>query len=45
MADDIAHLLVVDDDTRLRELLRRYLTEQGFRVSTAENAAAARARL
>ncbi len=45
MADDIAHLLVIDDDTRLRELLRRYLTEQGFRVSTAENAAAARARL
>jgi two-component system, OmpR family, phosphate regulon response regulator OmpR len=45
MADEIPHLLVVDDDTRLRELLRRYLTEQGFRVTTAENAAAARAKL
>jgi two-component system phosphate regulon response regulator OmpR len=45
MADEIPHLLVVDDDTRLRELLRRYLSEQGFRVTTAENAAAARARL
>jgi two-component system phosphate regulon response regulator OmpR len=45
MPDEIPHLLVVDDDTRLRELLRRYLTEQGFRVTTAENAAAARAKL
>src|SRR5688572_1167183 len=45
MKDEIPHLLVVDDDTRLRELLRRYLSEQGFRVTTAENAAAARARL
>jgi two-component system, OmpR family, phosphate regulon response regulator OmpR len=39
------HLLVVDDDARLRELLRRYLTEQGFRVTTAADAAEARARL
>ncbi len=39
------HLLVVDDDARLRELLRRYLTEQGFRVTTAGDAAEARARL
>ena len=45
MAEDVSHLLVVDDDNRLRELLRRYLAEQGFRVTTAENAAAARARL
>ncbi|HYM04567.1 MAG TPA: response regulator [Stellaceae bacterium] len=39
------HLLVVDDDARLRDLLRRYLTEQGFRVTTAGDAAEARARL
>jgi two-component system phosphate regulon response regulator OmpR len=39
------HLLVVDDDARLRELLRRYLTEQGFRVTMAADAAEARARL
>lgn len=39
------HLLVVDDDARLRELLRRYLTEQGFRVTVAADAAEARARL
>jgi len=31
-------ILVVDDDIRLRDLLRRYLTEQGFNVVTAENA-------
>ena len=29
------HLLVVDDDSEIRRLLSRYLTEQGFRVSTA----------
>jgi two-component system phosphate regulon response regulator OmpR len=39
------HLLVVDDDARLRELLRRYLAENGFRVTTAEDAADARAKL
>lgn len=35
-----AKVLVVDDDLRLRDLLRRYLTEQGFHVVTAENAQA-----
>jgi two-component system phosphate regulon response regulator OmpR len=39
------HLLVVDDDTRLRELLRRYLADNGFRVTAAEDAADARAKL
>ena len=37
------HILVVDDDDRLRDLLRRYLAEQGFVVSTAAGAAEARA--
>jgi two-component system phosphate regulon response regulator OmpR len=45
MDSEAPHLLVVDDDARLRELLRRYLTEQGFRVTTAGDAAEARARL
>lgn len=36
------HILVVDDDKRLLRLLQRYLTEQGYRVSTAEDAAQAR---
>lgn len=39
------HILVVDDDARLRELLRRYLASNGFMVSTAGNAAEARARI
>ena len=42
---ELPHILVVDDDTRLRELLRKYLTEQGFRVTAAANAADARAKL
>lgn len=37
-ADDAAHLLIVDDDRRIRELLRRYLAAEGYRVSTASNA-------
>ncbi|MGE3624354.1 MAG: response regulator [Bdellovibrionales bacterium] len=39
------HILVVDDDDRLRALLRRYLAEQGFIVTTATDAADARAKL
>lgn len=35
-----ARILVVDDDQRLRDLLRRYLSEQGFNVFVAENATA-----
>jgi two-component system, OmpR family, phosphate regulon response regulator OmpR len=44
MTDSEPHLLVVDDDARLRELLRRYLADQGFRVTTAGDAAEARAK-
>ena len=36
------HLLVVDDDDRIRELLKQYLTRCGFRVTAAPGAAAAR---
>ena len=39
------HVLVVDDDDRLRELLGLFLTEKGFIVSTADGAEAARKRL
>jgi two-component system, OmpR family, phosphate regulon response regulator OmpR len=39
------HLLVVDDDTRLAELLRRYLSDGGFRVTIAADASEARAQL
>ena len=44
MAED-AHILVVDDDARLRGLLQRYLAGEGFRVTTADTAADARAKL
>ncbi|MBV9247730.1 MAG: response regulator transcription factor [Acetobacteraceae bacterium] len=40
-----AHILVVDDDARLRSLLLRYLSIEGFRVTLAEDAADARAKL
>jgi two-component system phosphate regulon response regulator OmpR len=45
LADDAAHLLVVDDDRRIRDLLSRYLMREGYRVTTANNAADARAKL
>jgi two-component system, OmpR family, phosphate regulon response regulator OmpR len=45
LTDDAAHLLLVDDDRRIRDLLSRYLVNAGFRVTTAENALQARARL
>ena len=45
MLETTPHILVVDDDTRLRELLRKYLMENGFRVTTARDATDARANL
>jgi two-component system phosphate regulon response regulator OmpR len=45
VTEALAHILVVDDDTRLRELLRKYLTDNGFMVTVARDAADARARL
>jgi two-component system phosphate regulon response regulator OmpR len=45
ISDDAAHLLVVDDDTRIRALLNRYLTENGFRVTAAADGAEARRKL
>src|SRR6266852_6567887 len=45
LADDAPHLLVVDDDRRIRDLLSRFLMSEGYRVTTAESAAEARAKL
>src|SRR6476661_5704259 len=45
VADDAPHLLVVDDDRRIRELLSRFLFAEGYRVTTVESAAEARAKL
>ncbi|MCS6854054.1 MAG: response regulator transcription factor [Elioraea sp.] len=42
---DAPHLLVVDDDARLRDLLRRFLQGEGFRVTVAADAGEARAKL
>lgn len=44
-SDDAAHLLIVDDDKRIRALLSRFLAEQGYRVTTAANAAEATQKL
>ena len=43
--DEAPHVLIVDDDTRIRELLGNYLRRNGFRVSTAANAADARRKM
>ncbi len=45
VGDTAAHLLVIDDDSRIRTLLARYLGGHGFRVTSAANAADARRRL
>lgn len=42
MVKDCPHILVIDDDTRLRALLQRYLQENGFAVSAAKDAENAR---
>jgi two-component system, OmpR family, phosphate regulon response regulator OmpR len=41
-ADDASHLLIVDDDKRIRSLLSQFLKTNGYRVTTAESAADAR---
>ena len=43
--DDAAHILIVDDDARIRSLLARYLGREGFRVTTATDPADARTRM
>lgn len=45
LPDDAPHLLLVDDDRRIRDLLSRFLLGEGYRVTTAETAADARAKL
>lgn len=45
LTDDAPHLMVVDDDTRIRDLLKRYLTEHNFRVTTASDGTEARRKL
>jgi two-component system, OmpR family, phosphate regulon response regulator OmpR len=45
LPDDAPHLLLVDDDRRIRDLLSRFLFAEGYRVTTADSAADARAKL
>ncbi|MEA2934209.1 MAG: two-component system, OmpR family, phosphate regulon response regulator OmpR [Variibacter sp.] len=45
VADDAPHLLVIDDDRRIRDLLSRFLRQEGYRVTTAESGADARGKL
>ncbi|MGI9392065.1 MAG: response regulator [Parvibaculales bacterium] len=40
--EDTPHILIIDDDMRIRDLLKEYLHAEGFRVSGAANAEAAR---
>lgn len=42
MQNNHKHILVIDDDTRLRALLEKYLAENGFLVSSAKDAETAR---
>ena len=42
MAEKLYHILVVDDDTRLRGLLTKYLDDSGFNVSMAKDTTEAR---
>ena len=42
LSDTAPHLLVVDDDRRIRDLLLRFLLAEGYRVTTAETAVEAR---
>lgn len=42
LPDDAPHILVVDDDQRIRDLIARYLYTSGFRVTTASDAESAR---
>ncbi|EAQ08203.1 MULTISPECIES: response regulator [Yoonia] len=42
MSADDAHLLIVDDDARIRSLLQKFLMRAGFLVTTARDAAHAR---
>jgi two-component system phosphate regulon response regulator OmpR len=44
-ADDAPHLLLVDDDRRIRDLLSRFLGGEGYRVTTAMSAKDARDKL
>ena len=45
MSKDIFHIMVVDDDDRIRELVKQYLEENNFLVTSAKNASDAKKKL
>ena len=45
MENNILHILVVDDDDRIRSLLKDYLSDNNYIVSTAENAEQAKKKI
>jgi two-component system phosphate regulon response regulator OmpR len=45
MNTQLPHVLVIDDDDRLRDLLGKFLSENGYLVATASNAADARTKM
>ena len=45
MSKNFFHILVVDDDNRIRELVKEYLEENNFLVTTASNAEEAKKKL
>ena len=45
MNAQLPHVLVIDDDDRLRDLLGKFLSENGYLVATASNAADARIKM
>ncbi len=45
MENNKIHILIVDDDNRIRDLLKEYLKDNNFIISTAENAESAKSKL
>ena len=45
MENNKTHILIVDDDNRIRDLLKEYLKENNYIVSTSENAENAKVKL
>ena len=45
MENNQIHILIVDDDNRIRDLLKEYLKDNNFIISTAENAEGAKTKL
>ena len=41
-SEDAGHILIIDDDDRIRDLLKKYLSDHGYRTTVAKNAAEAR---